>query len=297
MTLSSEDLEILQTHRELEVSCARSKAAYDDLVEAAQASGRPRWDFLDGLKARIKGHSEGRTLEEHFSEVAKWDEEHPAEALELQRARSAVKALEDMIRSIEARVLKVKSAQQRIEALRNALGSVPRVVAAIEAGLQPNEALNAVQAFNKKPPGVWCLLLAGVVGTGKSTAAGALAYDFAQRGYRISWLRAGEAARSLFGEEADRRFTLWRTAKLLVIDDLGTEMLTSAWQQSIGELLDYRWQHSLRTIITTNMSPEVFKERYGSRLALRIGGDGMVFTLGEGEAFRKKRKTDVGAAK
>lgn len=285
--VSQDDLEVLQAHREIQVSYARAKADYDDLVIAAQARGRPRWDFLDGLRARLTGHSEGRTLEEHLAKVAEWDAQHPAEASQIQERRHAVKTLEELLSVNEPKVLRVKAQQERVSALRSALAAVPRVVAAIEDGLRPNAALKAVYEFNKKPPGVWCLLLCGMVRTGKTTAAGALAYDFAQRGYRISWVRAAEAARSLFGEEADRRFSLWRTAKLLVIDDLGTEMYTAAWEQSLGELLDFRWQHSLRTIITTNLTDEKFAERYGVRIAARIGENGMVYSLGEDEMIRR----------
>lgn len=280
------ELKDLNAHRDLEMNRAKLETEYREA--RALCPDRPRWDFVDRLTEKLRGHSEGRTFDQHLAELRQWDAQHPEAARKLSSLEGSIRVLDEMIASLAQKVAMIRAMEAALATVREALSAVPRVVAAIEQGhLQPTNALRTVQAFDSKPSTIWCLLLGGVVGTGKSTAAGVLAYEYARRGFRIAWLRASEAARTLFGEEADRRFALWRTAKLLVIDDLGTEMVTPAWQQSIDELLDYRWQHSLRTIITTNIKPETFKENYGARVARRIRDDGMVFALDESETFKR----------
>jgi len=62
----------------------------------------------------------------------------------------------------------------------------------------------------------------------------------------------------------------------LVIDDLGTENANDAWRALLNDIIDRRYQHFQPTIITTNLSTEDFKRRYGVRICKRIEEDGLI---------------------
>lgn len=148
------------------------------------------------------------------------------------------------------------------------------------------------------------LLLSGGAGTGKTIAsANALADHLdveRQRDGGIRWMtererpcgalfvRASEGQRlGLFDEESQAMVKRMRRVALLVFDDMGTEMLTDVWRQQLDDVIDSRYSNKLRTIITTNLTPQVFKERYGERIADRIRHTAMIVQVGN-ESMRKR---------
>ena len=84
-------------------------------------------------------------------------------------------------------------------------------------------------------------------------------------------------------------------SKLMVIDDLGIEYLdkNGNFLQRLDELLDERYSNFRKTIITTNLNADAFKDRYGERVADRMREG---FTWGGGfieladDSMRKVRK-------
>jgi DNA replication protein DnaC len=66
---------------------------------------------------------------------------------------------------------------------------------------------------------------------------------------------------------------------LLVVDDIGAEAQTAWGSGLLGELLNARHQDLKRTIITSNLTREAFKERVGERVADRVREDGEVVDL------------------
>ena len=50
---------------------------------------------------------------------------------------------------------------------------------------------------------------------------------------------------------------------MLVIDDLGSEYRSDWFLSGINLLLDVRYGAALRTVITTNLDGETFKQTYG----------------------------------
>lgn len=244
---------------------------------------RPRFDFRRSIYERV-------TKEQLATEQAEWDRQHPAEAERWVSVQTQFDRLEEIDRELDRLTT---AARHYAHAIR-ALEAVPRVRAAVEAGLDETEATRALRDWDSKPA-LWCCLVIGGVGAGKSTAAGAhvvnagvLAAERGEYNRRPVWVRAVEAARlSGFGGEAEERFDVWRRAPLLVLDDLGTEMITPVWQQTLDDVLDHRYQHSLRTIITSNLKADDFKTRYGERIADRIRQDGMVRELSAGSLRRK----------
>ncbi len=58
--------------------------------------------------------------------------------------------------------------------------------------------------------------------------------------------------------------------QLLVIDDLGVEKQTEFVQEIIYDLINYRYEHFLQTIITSNFTLSEIGQKYHARIASRI---------------------------
>ena len=121
------------------------------------------------------------------------------------------------------------------------------------------------------------LLLMGSPGCGKTLGT---ALAFAQR--PGLFVRALELARlSSFDRDDRQRLCQVQRAPLLVLDDLGAEMLHDGWRPVLDELIDIRWGDRLKTILTTNLDGDAFKARYGARIADRIRDDGFIEKVGD----------------
>ncbi len=128
------------------------------------------------------------------------------------------------------------------------------------------KALKAATAFAEKPRG-W-LLLTGAYGCGKTHLAAAIANYRAQLGDPplfvmvpdlLDHLRAAFNPSS--GTTYDRRFDEVRTAPLLILDDLGSQSATPWAREKLYQLLNYRYNAELPTVITVaaDMLDEVDK--------------------------------------
>jgi DNA replication protein DnaC len=66
----------------------------------------------------------------------------------------------------------------------------------------------------------------------------------------------------------------YRLQQMLAIDDLGkepTEVLNFGNVVSpVVDLLEYRYNHQLFTVVTTNLTPKEIREKYGARIADRF---------------------------
>jgi DNA replication protein DnaC len=129
------------------------------------------------------------------------------------------------------------------------------------------------------------LLLAGNAGCGKSTAA---AWALSQR--PGIWVSAPDLARPARGEDdaTDRDLA---TALFLVIDDLGIEYSTDKKyaESRINLVLSKREADLLPTLLTTNLSAEEFKTRYGDRTVSRLNGDPLGWQTVTGPDMRRER--------
>lgn len=123
------------------------------------------------------------------------------------------------------------------------------------------------------------LLLYGGVGNGKTTLAKAICktigilYDSAYSTERkgVCRISALEVARCANDSES---FTRLKNQELLFIDDIGTEPANiKSWGNEISpvtELLYFRYDRLLFTIMTSNLNDEELKNRYGLRIADRL---------------------------
>ncbi len=87
----------------------------------------------------------------------------------------------------------------------------------------------------------------------------------------------------------------WRVAlrpRLLCIDDLGAEEDSEQAQAIMTRVLMHRYNNEMWTIITTNLSGEQLKDRYGERIISRIYEDYTVVVM-RGKDRRRERFGDV----
>ena len=244
-----------------------------DEQEAAYraADDRPTSGFEGGAAAFLR----------RSDDIKKWSLANPEKQRRIDLANAAV----DAIKAEEER--RRKKLEKQRWAL-STLDEVPRIKALVAAGgLDKTKAVDAITDWSRANS--WCLLLLGGVGSGKSTAAAEYAVEFAVHcDAKPLWVRAVEASRmSAFGEQAEARFSAWRRAALLIIDDLGTEMMTATWQQALDDVMDFRYQHALPTILPSNLTAEEFKARYGERISDRIRHDGTVRSI-DTKSMRRK---------
>jgi DNA replication protein DnaC len=274
---------------------AEESSLRKSIAESYEATaGRPDLDLRaliasvrNGMGGASSGGSDYRA--DLKARQLAWDLAHPTEAALVVKRESEVEREELIQKELQRRYAEAAAEERALGVLED----VPRIQAKVRAGLSPTEATGIIAEW-ESAPALWCLLLMGGVGCGKSTAAGAHIAKEARKKSRWTpiWVRAVEASRmSAFGQEAEERFGSWRCASVLVVDDLGTELMTPTWQQALDDILDYRYEHSLRTILPTNLRAADFKARYGERISDRIRQDGMVREL-SGGSMRQVRHVD-----
>lgn len=131
----------------------------------------------------------------------------------------------------------------------------------------------------------WLLLL-GDVGTGKTYQAyGALRYLATSGWPTITW-RATTAtnlyARLRPGAENDfdTEFATWAGAPLMLLDDLGATRRSDFIEEVTYDLVDRRHTNGLTMIITSNLLPNEFADRFGKRTASRLRQACQVIDMG-----------------
>ncbi|MGI6552939.1 MAG: ATP-binding protein [Clostridia bacterium] len=123
------------------------------------------------------------------------------------------------------------------------------------------------------------LLFTGSVGSGKTFLAGAIANAVLAQGHQVLFavvpdlLDEIKATYSRTGDPGVDELTLLesaRTVELLVLDDLGVHNYTDWTVNKIYSILNYRANHQLPIIITTNHDLEELEAYLGERTTSRI---------------------------
>ncbi|MBQ8197805.1 MAG: ATP-binding protein [Lachnospiraceae bacterium] len=141
------------------------------------------------------------------------------------------------------------------------------------------------------------LFFCGTVGTGKSFLSCCIAKELLEQGYSVMYFSAG----ALFDKIAE--FTFRNKDKealaqfkhdllgcdLLIIDDLGTEIVNSFITSELFSCLNERHLHRKSTIVSSNLSIEELREYYSDRVFSRMisNFDFLKFT---GQDIRKYKK-------
>jgi DNA replication protein DnaC len=119
------------------------------------------------------------------------------------------------------------------------------------------------------------LLMAGVVGAGKTHQAYGAVRRLVQSGVGVRW-RATTAAdlyadlRPRPGVDSERELAAVSRCPLLIIDDLGAAK-TSDWTEEVTyRLINRRYNHMLPTLVTTNLAIKDLRAYLGDRVTSRL---------------------------
>ncbi len=136
---------------------------------------------------------------------------------------------------------------------------------------QFNRAYQAAKAFAAEPRG-W-LILIGPSGCGKTHLAAAIANERLNLSYPAFFITTPDLLdylRSTFSPDSeiqyDEFFDQVRNAPLLILDDLGAQASTSWAKEKLDQLLTYRYNSELPTVIVPITSLEQLDERLRTRL-------------------------------
>ncbi len=132
-------------------------------------------------------------------------------------------------------------------------------------------AFETAREYAEHPRG-W-LLLTGSYGCGKTHLAAAIGNYQAGMGFpplMVSVPDLLDHLRSTFNPNStvslDRRFEEIRTARLLILDDLGTHSATPWAREKLYQLFNYRYNAELPTVITTSSTADELDPRLYSRM-------------------------------
>ena len=127
------------------------------------------------------------------------------------------------------------------------------------------------------------LLFTGAPGLGKTFLSACIARDVSARGFSVvydtaahvfSQFESGRFRReNPFEEDPDREVNRYLNCDLLIMDDVGTEMLTSFVQSAFYRIVNDRLVNRRKTVLSTNLPMTELERRYGMAAASRIRGE------------------------
>ncbi len=170
---------------------------------------------------------------------------------------------------------------------------VPRELAEI--------ALMSCKKFAENFPAVSSnLLLQGAPGLGKTYLSACVARVVAKKGCSVCYDTAASALgafeRQKFArspeeqEQANRRVERMLSCDLMILDDLGTEMISPMSVSALYTLVNSRLVSGRKTIISTNLSDEEIERNYGAQIASRLAGE-FIHLPFAGEDIRRLRRS------
>lgn len=134
------------------------------------------------------------------------------------------------------------------------------------------EPLQKVEKWMENSTEYDSLLIIGSVGTGKSTIAQAMCRCWYDMLTTPKFCQCDIVAERIRQDETYKMELAFHKG-LLVLDDLGTESQVFG-QESMPFIIFRRYERKLPTIITSNLSLESIKARYGERIEDRLGSWG-----------------------
>jgi DNA replication protein DnaC len=127
------------------------------------------------------------------------------------------------------------------------------------------------------------LYLYGSPGLGKTFLSACIARVVSERGFSVVYDTAGNIfaafeAQKFSKDEEDARDAREETNRylncdLLILDDLGSEMTTALVQSTLYTLLNTRLTAGRRMVISSNLKPELARQRYTPQIASRLEGE------------------------
>lgn len=127
------------------------------------------------------------------------------------------------------------------------------------------------------------LLFTGAPGLGKTFLSACIAREVSERGFSVVYDTAGHVFQQFesgkfgrenpFEEDPDREVNRYLNCDLLIMDDVGTEMLTSFVQSAFYRIVNDRLVNGRKTVLSTNLPVEEIGRRYGDAVLSRIRGE------------------------
>lgn len=122
------------------------------------------------------------------------------------------------------------------------------------------------------------LLFYGTVGTGKSFLSGCIANALLEKGHSVVYFSAVSLFETLarYSFDGNAKESLYNFCKdlynysLVIVDDLGTEVLSSFVTSQLFSLLNEREMRHRSTIISTNLNLSELRDRYSDRVFSRV---------------------------
>lgn len=141
-------------------------------------------------------------------------------------------------------------------------------------GINLGHVYGVVRTFAQDPNQRKWLVLLGIHGSGKTHLAAAMANDRLQRGLPTLFMVTPDlldALRASFGGDSsgtyDKVFYEVRAAPFLILDDFGAQSATAWAKEKLYQILNYRYNAQLPTVITTNLLLEEIDPPLQSRMS------------------------------
>lgn len=137
-------------------------------------------------------------------------------------------------------------------------------------------AINFVQYYGKKFDNI---LMYGDPGLGKTFLTNCIAKELLDKGHSVLYLTANELFEDILSKvimgrtKNDALYDLYDSifsCDLLIIDDLGSEVMSSFVQSQLFEIVNRRILEERSTIVSTNLSLEQISDRYFERIMSRF---------------------------
>ena len=172
-----------------------------------------------------------------------------------------------------------------------------------ENGVSPRRQMNMVFGFCRDYANHFGefsvnLLFHGGTGLGKTFLSACIARVVSRKGFSVvyetavSALAAFENQKFRGGEDnADARVERILSCDLLILDDLGTEMITEFSKSALYTIVNSRLIAGKKTIVSTNLDPDSLGRVYTPQLASRLQGEyqDLLFVGQDIRLQRKKR--------
>ena len=158
-----------------------------------------------------------------------------------------------------------------------------------------------VKKFRNAPGNI---LFQGNTGVGKTFLSNCIAKDLIEEGFSVIYLTAGEMFDCLAEVRIDKTEDLAKrelfdyifSCDLLLVDDLGTEVVNTFTSSQFFYLVNRRLNEERGTVISTNLSMRMMRDLYTERVTSRItSGYDIVMLYGD-DIRRKKRIKELAEA-
>ena len=142
------------------------------------------------------------------------------------------------------------------------------------------------------------ILMMGGTGLGKTHLSSALARRVIEKGNDVYYISAtglfADFEEKQFGSsssyEATGEIDQYFTCDLLIIDDLGSEMINQFTVSCLYNVINSRLNHKKPTIISSNLTQEEFRKKYWDRISSRVFGEYLVLPFVGNDIRMQKMK-------